>query len=117
VRRDPVQALSILREHRSLRDPAADLSREVGRLARDLRALQRRADSVEDALAAALPEGLRGKARVVRLLRGVLTLSVPEGPARFVLDRWLRSGGLDALRAAAQASGSPAAVSRVKYQA
>ncbi|MDX2018473.1 MAG: hypothetical protein SFY95_12650 [Planctomycetota bacterium] len=117
MRRDPVRQLSIFRENRSLREPARDLSREIERLARNLRAAQRRADTVEDVLAAALPEALRGKARVVKLVRGVLTLSVPEGPARFVLDRWLRSGGLETLRKAAESSGTPAAVSRVKYQA
>lgn len=47
-----------------------------------------------------VPAELRRVTRVVGVSRGVLTVRVRDSSSRFMLDRWLRSGGQQALRGA-----------------
>lgn len=46
-----------------------------------------------------LPAALRGKVTIGRLARGTLTLSAPDAPSLFELDRFLRTGGAERIRA------------------
>ncbi len=73
----------------------AAMAEETRRLKRTHRAV----GGVARAWAATAPPGLAGRCEVVRLARGVLTLRVPDGSTRFAVDRWLRSGGQEALAA------------------
>jgi len=49
------------------------------------------------AVAQTFPSHLADKVEVVKLARGVLTLSVPDSSTRYVIDRLLRSGAQTAL--------------------
>jgi len=50
-----------------------------------------------------VPARLRARCRLVRLQRGVLDVAAGDASGRYEFDRWMRSGGLAALRDAATA--------------
>jgi len=59
---------------------------------------------------AACPANLLARTSIVSLTRGVLTVGVDGSSTRYALDRAMRAGGLQTLRAA-----SRAAITKVKY--
>ncbi len=65
--------------------------------ARDATRDRRRLGNAGDAWAQTCPPDLAGRTAIVGLLRGVLTVSVPDSPTRFELDRALRGGAEKAL--------------------
>jgi hypothetical protein len=86
----------------SLSDLAAK-AREYQRASRSLGA-------VSPAWEQACPKDLLPKTSIVSLARGVLTVGVDGSSTRYALDRAMRAGGLQTLRAA-----SRAAITKVKY--
>jgi hypothetical protein len=85
----------------SLSDLAAK-AREYQRASRSLGA-------VSPAWEQACPKDLLPKTSIVSLARGVLTVGVDGSSTRYALDRAMRAGGLQTLRAA-----SKAAITKVK---
>lgn len=76
-------------------------------IAREQKRLQRAArddGGIASAWDRAVPDRLRGRAAIVGLRGGVLTVRCRSAPDRFALDRWLRGGGEKTLRAAARVS-------------
>lgn len=86
----------------SLSDLAAK-AREYQRASRSLSA-------VAPAWEQACPKDLLPKTSIVSLARGVLTIGIDGSSTRYALDRAMRAGGLQTLRAE-----SRAAITRVKY--
>jgi hypothetical protein len=83
----------------------AALGAERQRLARVHRAV----GGAGAAWAATVPAALAERCEVVRLVRGVLTVRVPDDSTRYTIDRWLRSGGRQRL-----AQQTPATLTRVR---
>lgn len=97
----PEARLRLLREHRvGGREPsiAEVVAKERARLER----AARDDGGIASAWDRVVPEGLRGRAALVGLKGGVLTVRCRSASDRFALDRWLRGGGEAALRAAAR---------------
>jgi hypothetical protein len=94
ARHEPSPAARIDRV-RSLRVHERDdaLTPEFQRLARDLKRTHQRVGSAGEAWAEIVPAHLAQGAVLEGVSRGVLTVRVPNQPARYVLDRWLRAGG------------------------
>lgn len=66
---------------------------------KDLTDRRRRLRGADDAWATATPPALRDRATLVRLDRGTLMIAPADSAAAFEIDRWLRAGGLEQLRA------------------
>ncbi len=101
-----------LRKTRSLRPVAPSIEREIAFQARDLKKLQKRTASIAEAWSTVIPGPLADHSAIDRLAAGVLTVRVADASARYELDRYLREGGLERLRAAASAP-----ITRVKIVA
>jgi hypothetical protein len=84
------------------------LGDEVLRQTRSLEKLLRSLAGVGERWGSLLPPELLARTQLRGLNRGVLTVSVADASTDYELDRWLRGGGLEALRRAG------AAVTRVK---
>lgn len=95
-----------------LRPLAPSIARDVLAQAADLKKLQKRTASIAEAWARVVPDDLASRTSIERLARGVLVVRLGDASARFELDRFLRAGGLEALRAA-----SHAPIARVKVLA
>ncbi|USO00085.1 MAG: DUF721 domain-containing protein [Phycisphaeraceae bacterium] len=98
----PEARLSLIRRYRAVggRDPAI-----ADTVARERARLERAARDDGDIVSAwdgLVPDHLRGRAAIVGLRGGVLTVRCRSAPDRFALDRWLRSGGERELRARAR---------------
>ncbi len=102
-------SLAKLRRLRVRPEPDLSLAAAVAPLQRELTKRRRSGGAAETAWERAVPGPLRAKATVLSLSRGVLTVRVPDASARFGLDRFLRSGGQDALIGT-----SPVAIKRVR---
>jgi hypothetical protein len=91
--------------------PARDLSiaATMGGIQKQLRQQARSVGGIGDAWVRLVPAGLLEQTSVVGVSRGVLTVRASTAAARFELDRWLKSGGEDAL-----VKGATATLSRVK---
>jgi len=108
VTRDPaIEALAAEIERtraRTLRPPRMrPLGNEFARTAADLKRDRRRFAVVAEAWAAHCPGTLASRSTILRFARGVLTIAADDSAMRFELDRWLRSGGEDAVIAASRA--------------
>jgi hypothetical protein len=90
-------SLAALRSRRVARPRDTSLASAVEEFSRGLRRTQGAAAGAGAAWDGAVPADLRAGAVLESLSRGVLTVRVPDDAARFVLDRFLRSGGLNAL--------------------
>lgn len=90
--------LAQLRAARRLPPADVAIQPELERLAQSLRRQRRAIDRVEQAWLQLLPPGLSAATTLRSIRRGVLTVAVADATVRFELDRYLRSGGLDALR-------------------
>lgn len=75
--------------------PSRDLTlgKEFAQVGQLLRRQERTLGGIGGAWADLAPPALRPKTTLVGLNRGVLTVRVADAPAKFELDRWLRSGG------------------------
>lgn len=69
---------------------------------KQLRKTTRAESAAIEAWETVAPDGIRDMCRVGGLKAGKLVLLVASSSQRFVLDRWLGSGGLDELRALAR---------------
>jgi hypothetical protein len=86
-----------LREHRTPRERDLTIGATVHQLERETRKRVKATGGIGAAWEALVPPGLRSRAVVVSLSRGVLTVRAADASARFGLDRFLRSGGQAAL--------------------
>jgi hypothetical protein len=109
--RSSAAQLRLLRAHRALpKGRDTGIAGEVRSLMGRLGAAGRGDDAITNAWEELAPPGLRDRARVVSLSRGVLNLRVSDASARFEVDRWLRAGGQARL---ARACGR--GISRVRF--
>lgn len=97
----PDARLRLLRTHRTNTATGHGLGVVLQRQRARLERAARDGGGVEEAWAAVVPVRLRGRATLVGLRAGTLTVRCPSTADRFALDRWLRSGGERQLRAAA----------------
>ena len=100
MRRTAQQRLDLLRGTRSI--PRSGST--IGELARAVRLEASKSASATEGAASAwercVPPAIAGLCRVGAARRGVLTITVKDAASRFVVDRWLRSGGGAILRGA-----------------
>lgn len=80
---------------RSIADPVSRARLKYQRLAKD-------GDGIAGAWDRAVPDRFRGRAAIVGITAGVLTIRCRSASDRFGLDRWLRGGGEQELREAAR---------------
>lgn len=92
--------LEILQRSRSLPRDASGLEASVAGVLRELRAAHRQAESAAEAWRTVVPAAVAALVASAESGGGVLKLKPKASTGRFVIDRWLRSGGLAALRAA-----------------
>lgn len=100
----PDARLRTLREHRVYPGPDRSIAGPVGRLRAALERQIRDGDDVSKAWDRVVPERLRGRAAVVGCKAGVLTIRCRSAADRYTLDRWLRSGGEQAVRREARSA-------------
>lgn len=100
MRRTAEQRLELLRGTRSI--PRGGST--IGEIARAVRLEASKSAAATQGAATAwercAPPGIAGLCRVGAARRGVLTVAVKDAASRFVVDRWLRSGGGALLRGA-----------------
>lgn len=90
-----------LQKFRALREPGVAVGVAARVLAEGLEREHGLTGGLAGAWAALCPADLAQRSRVVRFAAGVVTVEVEDGATRFRVDRWLRSGGRDALQARA----------------
>jgi len=95
ARRD---ALEALRGHRVRRDRARSVGDDCARLMSTLTRVSAEFEHAQRAWDAAAPGELRPLAWVRASRRGRVELGVCDASARHRVERWLRAGGLDAMR-------------------
>ncbi|GJQ28983.1 MAG: hypothetical protein HBSAPP03_08670 [Phycisphaerae bacterium] len=99
-REQPNRVLERLRRYRASRGRDMTISGELDRLTRGVQKQRRAAGGIESAWQELAPRV--GEAAIGEVLSlspgGVLVVRVPDASVRYEVDRWLRSGGLDALR-------------------
>ncbi len=103
-------ALERLRGHRVRPERGRGVGEELERLVKSVRKLSAQASRASEAWAAAAPDEVAANCRVTDLRAGTLSVACRSASDRHNADRWLRSGGLDDLRAIARAP-----VSRVRF--
>lgn len=95
-----VNRIEALRTHRVRPERAVLAGAEASRVLGDLRRSARGWSGLEEALRQGLPQTLAERCEVVSFDGGVARVRVPDHASRYLLDRWLRSGGVKALRGA-----------------
>jgi hypothetical protein len=90
--------LETLRRSRSLPPGATPIGPMVAAILREARPAQRRAATALDVWRSVAPAAIAALVTRVESSGGVLKLTPKAGSGRFIIDRWLRSGGLSALR-------------------
>jgi len=98
-----------LRRHRGLPAKRGPIGRTLQREAASLERMRRREAGLGAIWERLCPPDLADRTRVLSLRRGTAAIRVADASTRFELDRWLRSGGLDAL-----IDQAPATLCRVK---
>jgi len=93
------QRMARLRELRGRRWSARTIGGDVVRFADAVKKTADQKDRKLEAWVTVVPDSLRRGVRVDSG-GGVLTAKAPSASVRFALDRWLRGGGTDKLRAA-----------------
>jgi hypothetical protein len=93
----PTFSLKALRGFRNPRERDLTIAAAVGVLQREVEKQHRQVDGAGDAWAEVVPAELAARTALVRLARGVLNVRAADSGARFALDRFLRSGGEQAL--------------------
>jgi hypothetical protein len=95
------KGLDTLRRHRGVRAGPPTLGDEIKRQAAALGRQHRSLHGLGAAWGEVVPPEIGGTVQIQSLRRGVLTVKATDSAGAYVLDRWLRSGGLEALRARA----------------
>lgn len=103
------QRLERLRRYRATHPGAPTLANELKRQTATLAKQYRSLHGLGEAWGRVVPAEIGKTVQIVSLRRGVLTVRCGDSAAGYLLDRWLRDGGLEALR-----RHSPAALTRVK---
>lgn len=96
-------ALDRLRGHRVRPDRATRLGGDLASLMRGVRRLTLQGERAARAWNGLVPPAVARGTRVVDLRAGALVVEVRSSADRHLADRWVRSGGLAALRAAGKA--------------
>jgi len=97
------EALDRLRGYRNRSDRGTDLSGMTQAIAKRVKRRVREVGAVARAWEVCVPEDLRRDCELLSHTRGVVGVRASNSSARFRLDRWLRTGGEDALRREAKA--------------
>jgi hypothetical protein len=100
-REQPSRVLARLRTYRAAKGRDDSIAADLDRLTRGVRRRQRASGGIEAAWNELAPRVGAAVVGVVVSLSpgGVLVVRVADAAARYEADRWLRSGGLEALRA------------------
>ncbi|MBL8745960.1 MAG: DUF721 domain-containing protein [Phycisphaerae bacterium] len=93
MKRTPAQQLNLLREHRVYRDRAAPIGPIAAAIAGELKQLERKIGGVAGAWAETCPADIADRTSVESISRGVLHIRADDASTRYIIDRWLRSGG------------------------
>jgi hypothetical protein len=96
------QELLRVRRWRNPREKDLSIAAAVGEASGAVERASRSCTALDRAWAEVLPRELAGRAWPLSCARGVLTARASDGGARWELDRWLRSGGEQALAKAAR---------------
>ena len=102
-------ALEVLRGHRVREGRARQVGVECDRVLASLERVSKAHGAIEDAWRGCAPGGVVDLAWVERFSRGRLEMGVRDAGARHVVERWIRSGGVGALR-----TGSGVSISTVR---
>lgn len=98
------ERLMKLRGYRAVRERAKTLHDDCAIALARVERVSEEHDAVGAALDACVPEALKGRVWVERCVRGSATLAARDAGTRYALDRWLRGGGLEALRGECRAA-------------
>lgn len=98
----PRARLNLIRAYRAVGGRDAGIADAVARERDRLERAARDDGTIASAWGRVVPERLRGRAVIVSMRAGVLTVRCRSASDRFALDRWLRGGGEKDLRAAAR---------------
>lgn len=90
--------LESIRAYRVLPDRARPIGEDCARIMGSIERVSAAVDDAQRAWEAGAPGGIRALAWVVGVTRGRVTLGVRDAAARHRVDRWIRSGGLGAMR-------------------
>ncbi|MBM4109245.1 MAG: DUF721 domain-containing protein [Phycisphaerae bacterium] len=93
--------LSNLRRWRNRAERDLTIGAQVDALAQGARRASRALGGLTLDWGAIVPAPLAGSTRAASFSRGVLTIEADDAAALYAMDRWLRSGGERAIRAAA----------------
>jgi len=99
-RRAPADELAALRKHRNREAKDISIAGELGAITRELTRQRKAVGGLDSAWDELTPANIRSAARVIRITPGgLLVLGVSSSSAKYEVDVWLRTGGLDALKA------------------
>ncbi len=98
----PQARLNLIRTYRAVGGRDTGIADAVARERDRLERAARDDGTIASAWDRVAPERLRGRAAIVSMRGGVLTVRCRSASDRFALDRWLRGGGEKALRSAAR---------------
>ena len=101
-------AIERLRELRVRTAPDRSVGAVIEPMRKDLGKRIKQTGGIVEAWRAAVPDQLRARATVRSFRRGVLTIETPDTSTRFLVQRWLRGGGLGMVSSCA-----PATINRV----
>ncbi|MEM9374047.1 MAG: DciA family protein [Planctomycetota bacterium] len=103
--------LERLRSHRVHPERGRGLEPELLAFVKGVKRMSGQASRASEAWSAAAPDAVAAVSRVRDLRAGTLTVEIASSADRHAADRWLRTGGLDELRALAKAP-----LSRVRFE-
>ena len=84
--------IETLRDYRNRPDRSVDMARDLARLARTYAQAGNGLGELAGIWQELVPSEVRESARLLRISRGVLTITVENSSERFLLDRALRGG-------------------------
>lgn len=100
MRRTPAQQLRALREFRKPREFDTTITRDIEKLRKDVSKRYASSGGLDAALAEHAPAPVASGVSVQRVTPGgIATLVVADAAAGYELDVWLRTGGMEILRA------------------
>ena len=97
-------ALARIRTNRIRPPRDLSLQRDMDAALADITRLRRNVSFIAGAWQETVPAALYPRTRLTSLIRGQLTVTVPDAATRFELDRFLRAGGFAALSRASNAN-------------
>jgi len=96
------QALDQLRKHRVYPDRARGLEADLMRELKTLKKITSSESSAIEAWNAVIPDSIADSSSVGGLKAGKLVVHVPSAAQRYLVDRWLKSGGFSSFQALAR---------------